>query len=212
MRYLRRCASGVFVVLGLLGSGCTSVRVSSYADPEYRNVRLARVAVMALVEDLGWRQSLERAMVEELTRNGLDAVMAMDIAPPTRSWTQETLLEHLRSQGCEGIVQMELLQQGQRLESVLVETITRIYQKGRETQEVRTQTQELQARQYAGLGARLYRIPSGEVLWLASAYGRNNFSASGLFVGPDYEERYLLRALARRIARELVRERRPPAR
>ncbi|MCS7083022.1 MAG: hypothetical protein N2561_06780 [Bacteroidetes bacterium] len=195
------------VVVGLLlvgGFGCTSVRVSSYVDPAYREATPPkRVVVLADLQDLAWRQSVERATAEELSRAGLEALLALEVAPPTRTWTQESLLEHLKAQGFEALVHVQLLTQGQRLESVPIETVTRVYEKGRPVQEIRTQTQGLEARQYAGLGLRLYALPGGNVLWMGSAFAQNHFSLSGFFTSPDYEQRYALRAAARRLAREL---------
>lgn len=75
----------------LFAGGCASTNMTSFRDPAYRTQGFSKIIVYANTYDLGWRSSIEDAIVVGLTNAGVAAIGSMDIIPPTRHMAREQI-------------------------------------------------------------------------------------------------------------------------
>lgn len=78
---MKRIAIVLGLVIGL--ASCVQTSVTSFTAPEFAGYEADRIVVYAHGMPLRERLSAESSMAEELTVNGVQAVRAVDLIPPT---------------------------------------------------------------------------------------------------------------------------------
>lgn len=99
--------TAVIALLALLASGCASSDVTSYRDPTAGSGNsYDRVIAVAANLPLAERQMAEGAMVESLSAMGKTGVPGMQVMPPTRANTPESISRAVAESGADGVVVM----------------------------------------------------------------------------------------------------------
>jgi hypothetical protein len=95
------------IVLTLWVAGCASSDVASYRDPAAgTGTGYYRVIAVAANLPLEQRQTTEAAMVESLSSMGKSGVTGMQVMPPTRVNTPESISMAAAESGADGMVVM----------------------------------------------------------------------------------------------------------
>ncbi len=194
------------IVLVPLAMGCTYTRVTGFVDPGSRPASFQRIAVHAQVDDLSDRQAIESALAEQLSSQNVRAVTLLSLAPPTRETTPEELEALLRANSVDGVLEIKIAETGylHTIDPVTseAETTTKKGRDGKKRPVTRVSTSG-GGSSYTAFGklhVSLKSTATGQTAWVGDADSRAFFST----FNPDWDMAFLLKAFARKTARELV--------
>jgi len=94
--------SALTIILGL--SGCVSASSTSLTDPDYIGRKFSSVIVFSMDASLDQRQAAEKAATAVLRKKGVQSIMGLDIAPPTRGYEWDGLAEAIDQTGFEAVL------------------------------------------------------------------------------------------------------------
>ncbi len=108
MRFLKYL--GCFFSVALLAACGTTQNTASWTAPaQTQNLNHQKVAVLAVMDHLGARQSFEQQMVNQLQKESIDAISSMDLLPPQRRLRNvEQIIRSLKQKGVDAIMVVSL--------------------------------------------------------------------------------------------------------
>ncbi len=101
----RRLAAAAALVLL---AGCAATALTSVRDPAFQGRTFQRIVVVAPFTDLDKRATAENSFVAALQARGAQAVPAMTVLPPTRTYSDEEMGAALRAAGADGVLLVTL--------------------------------------------------------------------------------------------------------
>ncbi len=182
----------------LLLNSCASTRMDTYRDPSsYSRSPMKGVAVFAIVDDLGSRQTVESLVADrfiELT--GAHAVRAMDLLPPTRQIPSDEAAKILLDSGVDGVLFM-ILTDAYTDQASGTATTTGFATVYGNTVRYRERTTYTPGKPRATYDLRLADLRTGEIVWISSTVTRGNAYAN---------DSVMAKSLARSTIKELLAE------
>ncbi|KZN44579.1 hypothetical protein [Pseudoalteromonas luteoviolacea] len=94
-------------------SGCASVDMHSYVDPQFNSTQYSSLMVEAAVADLKMKTLIEERVCKQinLKLSTVKCIKAIDIFAPTREYDQQTWQQTFAKTGAQARLQIELLSQ-----------------------------------------------------------------------------------------------------
>ena len=83
-----------------LPSGCVNSKITSFTDPDYASVKYDHPIVWAMTKPIDAQQGIENEIVKYFKQAGVNATRGIDVFPPTKKLTEETMKSALlKSEG-----------------------------------------------------------------------------------------------------------------
>ncbi|MDK2596071.1 lipoprotein [Pseudoalteromonas obscura] len=94
-------------------SGCASVEMQSYVDPQFKTTQYSSFLVDAAIADLTLKTLIEDRVCKQINLNfsEVKCVKAIDTFSPTREYNQQTWQQAFAKTGAQARLQIELLSQ-----------------------------------------------------------------------------------------------------
>ncbi|HBF37404.1 MAG TPA: hypothetical protein DDW50_08805 [Firmicutes bacterium] len=92
----------LILCLGLFITGCSSTRLTSYIDPDFKNVTYNKLMIFADTNNIESRTKFERIIVSQFADKSINAVSSLDIFPPTREIDSKEIPNILAQNGIDG--------------------------------------------------------------------------------------------------------------
>jgi len=89
-------------------SGCIITKVKGYTDLDYQNYRIAKIMVRAPNVNFAFGELIEKSLIKEMKRKGVEAKSFLITFPPTRKWTNEQISKQLIHKGFDSIMYINL--------------------------------------------------------------------------------------------------------
>jgi len=89
----------LFGLAAILGQGCATTQITAFKDPDTGARKLKNVLIVVASSDLRDRMAIEKAIVEKLTAQGIQAQPSTTVFPPTRKYTEQEMRESLAAKG-----------------------------------------------------------------------------------------------------------------
>ena len=99
----------LLIAILMLSGGCVSTQVRSHTDTNYSNHIISSVAVLAISEDIGLSEALEKSIMEGLVEHGARVVRSTDLLPPTREYEIDKIKTTLLSKGITNLLMVEVI-------------------------------------------------------------------------------------------------------
>lgn len=90
-------------------TGCSSVRMESYSDPEFEDRPIGKTMVLGVSDRMSTSREYEDFFVDSLTELGVDAVSCHALLQPTNAVNQAVLVEALEANGFKSIIVTRLV-------------------------------------------------------------------------------------------------------
>ncbi len=85
--------------------GCASTKIASITDPDYKGAKLKNIVIVANVDDLIMRQSIEQKFTETMiNKYDIKASSGYEILPPTRQYTEIELKNILAKNNIDSVL------------------------------------------------------------------------------------------------------------
>lgn len=155
--------------------GCTYTQLQGYQDPAFADHTFHKIAVWFPTQDLGERQSVEDAVAQSLTKQGVDAVPSEMVIPPTRTYTDAQVLATLEQNGYDGVIRLDLSKVDYETDYVPSTSTTTadVHHQGDDTTVTKTTTQDGGYTESSvsdlKFTVRLEDVASGKTAWLGSS-------------------------------------------
>ena len=98
----------IILLIAFIISNCTHTKVVTFTDPDTRGKSYNRIGVVANVDDLSERVTIEEKMVKTFLDNGISAVSSISLIPPTREFTVEQENEIFKNNSIDALVIIQL--------------------------------------------------------------------------------------------------------
>lgn len=107
----RGAGLGTLIASLMFCVSCASTSLTTWADPNARNEPLRKIAVFGMFHKLRARIAFERAMVEKLRKNGIEAVASLDlVSPDTNLRERKEEVKRLTTEaGADGVLTCKVL-------------------------------------------------------------------------------------------------------
>ncbi|MGL4987574.1 MAG: hypothetical protein ACRC5H_10645 [Treponemataceae bacterium] len=79
-----------FVSMTFLAA-CSTVNVSYFASPNINRASINKVVVFAPIHNIGWRKNTEKYLLNEFSRNGINAISSLQIISPLETYTDKEI-------------------------------------------------------------------------------------------------------------------------
>lgn len=172
---------------------CTHTRLVSFTDANAANKLYHQIGIIANVENLSDRLTIENKIVETLKGKGVRTISSFSLFPPTRDFTIEQENEILIKNGVDAILVIQLTDAGYSISSEPIQVHT-----GTSNTTISGGGTEHKA--FGQLRISLVDILSNQTMWVGDADTRAFFNT----INPDWDMTYLLKASSKKIAKELV--------
>jgi hypothetical protein len=96
------------VAIGLLLVGCTRTHVTSFTDPQYQGSSFGSVIILGDNMGLDERQTVENTARKLFQAKGITSLRALDIIPPTRTYSKDEFNRAIRATGVQTILVIAL--------------------------------------------------------------------------------------------------------
>jgi hypothetical protein len=84
--------------------GCVSTQVKSHTDIKYATHQIKSIAILALSDDVGLSDAIEKNLTERFSAIGVKTVLSQDILPPTRQYTMDEIKDTFISRGIHSLL------------------------------------------------------------------------------------------------------------
>jgi hypothetical protein len=168
------------VVALLLPTGCITTNVKGFTDLDYQNYRINRIMIRAPNTSFAFGELLERSMIKELEKKGVEAKSFMATFPPTRKWTNEQVTNQLLAKEFDSIIHINLMSSNSNAQSVGYINSGNAYAYGNTASYSGMSVAITAFRRYTTTRVTVYDAKSAKVIWI----GDTNTNAGGkLFLG-----------------------------
>ena len=181
----------------LIATNCKHTRVVSFIDPDAGAKSYNRIAVVANEDDLSDRLAIEKQMVKTLLENGVNAVSSLSLLPPTRDFTLEQENEIFKNNRIDALAVIQIADAGFLVTSKPMSIHTETSEDGSGTTVSGGGTEH---KAFGQLRVSLIDVESDKTMWIGDADARAFFDT----FNPDWDMAYLLKASAKKIAKELI--------
>lgn len=194
---MNKIKSAVLLIFALFITSCTHTKVVSFTDPDAKGAKYNRIAVVANVNDLSDRLTIETKMVETLLDKGVNAVSSLSLFPPTREFTIEQENEVFKNNNVEALAVIQIADAGFLATSEPMSVHTQTNKDGTGTTVSGGGTAH---KAFGQLRVSLVDATSDKTMWIGDADARAFFDT----FNPDWDMAYLLKASSKKIAKELI--------
>lgn len=156
------------VLLSVL-TGCITTEVKGFTDHDYQGRHLLKIAVRAPNADFMFGGLLEKSMVEELQRKGVQAESFLEMFPPTRKWTNDQVATELNQKGFDSIMYVNLTGSGASAETVGYINQGSAYVYGNTASFYSTSIPAVRPTRYTSTRVTIYDVASAHTIWIADS-------------------------------------------
>ena len=96
------------ITIPTLLTGCITTQVKGYTDPAYKSHQIKKAMVRTTRASFGFGELLEQSVVQKLEKKGVEAKGFMEEFPPTRQWSEESILNHIEADGYDSLIYVVL--------------------------------------------------------------------------------------------------------
>jgi hypothetical protein len=101
------------------------LNTKSYVDPAFVKTEFKKFCILVDVENTHTRDDIEQIFVDSFEENGINAVMALKVMPPTRVWTDKNISTFLRQNKFDGLLVVTFQQNQQYFSDDYFDHMTR---------------------------------------------------------------------------------------
>ena len=84
--------------------GCATTDISTLRNPLYGSITFSKLLVSAPFQDLETRRIAESSFVNKFNELGIEAVMAIDLIPPIKVYTEEEINKIINTNHIDGVL------------------------------------------------------------------------------------------------------------
>ena len=96
----------LIILITLFSFGCAWTDVTSIKNPQLSNIQFSKIMVTYAVKDMALRKYSEYAFINNLNKNGINAVASIDLLPPIKDYSDEELGSILRKNQIDGVMEV----------------------------------------------------------------------------------------------------------
>lgn len=176
--------------------GCASTKITSITDPDYKGTKLNHLVVIANVNDLTMKQSIEQKLTETMmTKYNVKVSSGYDILPPTRQYTEIELKKILAKNSIDSVLILTVTDSGYKTSKY---TTYQPYQTQGNISQTGTNQYQYQSTTSGGPRTETYNKPylsvkteivdpvNGKTKWVATSNSRGNAFVGVNFILNDY--------------------------
>ncbi|MFC1784104.1 hypothetical protein ACFL0J_00570 [Candidatus Neomarinimicrobiota bacterium] len=191
----------IILLIAFIISNCTNTKVVTFTDPDARGKSYNRIGVVANVDDLSERVTIEEKMVKTFLDNGISAVSSISLIPPTREFTVEQENEIFKNNRIDALAIIQLDDSGYFVttEPMSVHTETR-KKDGKKVKSTTVTGGGTEQKAFSKFRVSLVDLESNKTMWIGDADSRANFDS----IDPDWDMEMLLKASSKKIVQELL--------
>ena len=182
-------------------SNCTHTKVVTFTDPDAIGKSYNRIGVVANVDDLSERVTIEEKMVETLMDNGISAVSSISLLPPTRDFTIEQENEIFKNNNIDALAVIQIDDSGYFVTTEPMRVNTKTVKKdGKKAKSTTVTGGGTEQKAFSQFRVSLVDLDSNKTMWIGDADSRSNFDS----IDPDWDMEILLKASSKKIVQELL--------
>jgi len=182
-------------------SNCTHTKVVTFTDPDAIGKSYNRIGVVANVDDLSERVTIEEQMVETLMDNGISAVSSISLLPPTRDFTIEQENEIFKNNNIDALAVIQIDDSGYFVTTEPMRVNTKTVKKdGKKVKSTTVTGGGTEQKAFSQFRVSLVDLDSNKTMWIGDADSRSNFDS----IDPDWDMEILLKASSKKIVQELL--------
>ena len=182
-------------------SNCTHTKVVTFTDPDAIGKSYNRIGVVANVDDLSERVTIEEKMVETLMDNGISAVSSISLLPPTRDFTIEQENEIFKNNNIDALAVIQIDDSGYFVTTEPMRVNTKTVKKdGKKVKSTTVTGGGTEQKAFSQFRVSLVDLDSNKTMWIGDADSRSNFDS----IDPDWDMEILLKASSKKIVQELL--------
>ncbi len=172
--YFISCVFGLILL-----TGCASTRLTSFRDPDFTVRNFHKILVIVPLSDLESREAAETAFADRLTAHGVEALTALQILAPTRTYTKGELAKILSENKIEGV--LIVMPTDAYTKQTYIPRSSSTYGQG--TLSGNTLSYSANTQYHGGYSVskprvkyelKLFDVPSGKIAWIGTSITRGN--------------------------------------